>query len=41
MSPVCRLIDPSVPPEHRVAGEPWPARIRYTRHDGEGLQQRE
>jgi hypothetical protein len=25
--------------EHHVASEPWPAQIRYVRHDGGGLQQ--
>jgi kynurenine formamidase len=34
-----RLIDLSVPLEHRAASEPMPAQIRYVRHDGEGLQQ--
>src|SRR5215471_15246727 len=34
-----RLIDLSVPLEHQAASEPLPARIRYARHDGEGLQQ--
>jgi kynurenine formamidase len=34
-----RLIDLSVPLEHRAASEPMPAEIRYARHDGEGLQQ--
>jgi kynurenine formamidase len=34
-----RLIDLSVPLEHDAASEPVPARVRYVRHDGEGLQQ--
>jgi kynurenine formamidase len=34
-----RLIDLSVPLEHRAVSEPLPAQIRYVRHDGEGLQQ--
>ena len=34
-----RLIDLSVPLEHQAVSEPIPAQIRYTRHDGEGLQQ--
>ena len=34
-----RLIDLSVPLEHRAASEPLPAHIRYARHGGEGLQQ--
>jgi kynurenine formamidase len=36
-----RLIDLSVPLEHRAASEPLPAQIRYVRHDGEGLRQRQ
>jgi kynurenine formamidase len=39
MLPGYRLIDLSVPLEHRAASEPLPAQIRYDRHDGEGLQQ--
>ena len=39
MLPGYRLIDLSVPLEHGSASEPLPARIRYARHDGEGLQQ--
>ena len=35
----CRLIDLSVPLEDNAISEPMPARIRYVRHDGEGLQQ--
>jgi kynurenine formamidase len=34
-----RLIDLSVPLEHRSPSEPLPAEIRYARHDGEGLRQ--
>jgi kynurenine formamidase len=34
-----RLIDLSVPLEHDAGHEPLPARIRYARHDGEGLAQ--
>jgi kynurenine formamidase len=34
-----RLIDLSLPLEHRAASEPWPPQIRYARHDGEGLRQ--
>lgn len=34
-----RLIDLSVPLEHQASSEPLPARIRYDRHDGAGLQQ--
>src|SRR5689334_14579249 len=34
-----RLVDLSVPLEPEAAHEPLPARIRYARHDGEGLQQ--
>jgi kynurenine formamidase len=34
-----RLIDLSVPLEHEATSEPFPARIHYVRHDGEGLQQ--
>lgn len=34
-----RLIDLSVPLEDQAASEPLPGRIRYVRHDGEGLQQ--
>jgi kynurenine formamidase len=34
-----RIIDLSVPLEHRSASEPLPAQVRYARHDGEGLQQ--
>jgi hypothetical protein len=37
--PGYRLIDLSVPLEHKSAGEPLPAQIRYDRHDGEGLRQ--
>jgi kynurenine formamidase len=39
MLPGYRLIDLSVPLEHRAASEPLPAQIRYLRHDGEGLKQ--
>ena len=39
MMPGFRLIDLSVPLEHRAVSEPLPAQIRYVRHDGEGLQQ--
>jgi kynurenine formamidase len=35
----CRLIDLSVPLEHRAASEPMPAEIRYARHEAEGLRQ--
>lgn len=34
-----RLIDLSVPLEHAAVHEPVPARIHYSRHDGEGLAQ--
>lgn len=34
-----RLIDLSVPLEHRAASEPMPADIHYVTHDGEGRQQ--
>lgn len=34
-----RLIDLSVPLEHGAASEPFPAQVRYARHDGEGLRQ--
>ena len=34
-----RLIDLSVPLENDASHEPLPARIRYARHDGEGLVQ--
>jgi kynurenine formamidase len=39
MLPGYRLIDLSVPLEHRSVSEPIPAQIHYARHDGEGLQQ--
>ena len=39
MLPEFRMIDLSVPLEHRAVSEPLPAQIRYIRHDGEGLQQ--
>lgn len=35
----CRLIDLSVPLEHDAVSEPLPAKIRYVRHDDEGLRQ--
>src|SRR5262249_53612510 len=35
----CRLIDLSVSLEDNAVSEPMPARIRYVRHDGEGLRQ--
>jgi kynurenine formamidase len=34
-----RLIDLSVPLEDDAVSEPLPAKIRYVRHDGEGLRQ--
>jgi kynurenine formamidase len=34
-----RLIDLSVPLEHHAAHEPFPARITYISHQGQGLQQ--
>jgi kynurenine formamidase len=34
----CRIVDLSVPLEHLAASEPMPAKIRYVRHDGEGLE---
>lgn len=34
-----RLIDLSVPLEHRAPSEPIPAEIHYVRHEGEGLAQ--
>jgi kynurenine formamidase len=37
--PGFKLIDLSVPLEHLAASEPLPAKIKYVRHDGEGLAQ--
>jgi kynurenine formamidase len=37
--PPLRLVDISVPLEHRAPSEPLPAEIHYVRHDGEGLGQ--
>jgi kynurenine formamidase len=34
-----RLIDLSVPLQHRAVSEPLPAEIHYATHDGEGLEQ--
>jgi kynurenine formamidase len=34
-----RIIDLSVPLEHRAVSEPLPGEIHYVRHDAEGLQQ--
>jgi kynurenine formamidase len=34
-----RIVDLSVPLEHRAASEPMPAEIHYVAHDAEGLQQ--
>lgn len=39
MLPGYRLIDLSVPLEHLAPSEPMPARIRYIRHAGDGLEQ--
>jgi kynurenine formamidase len=39
MLPGYRLVDLSVPLEHDAVSEPLPARIRYIRHEGEGLEQ--
>lgn len=35
----CRLIDLSVPIEHRASSEPIPAEIHYVTHEAEGLEQ--
>src|SRR5262249_57579792 len=34
-----RIIDLSVPLQHKAVSEPLPAQIHYVRHDGEGLHQ--
>jgi kynurenine formamidase len=39
MLPGYRLVDLSVPLDHDAVSEPLPARIRYIRHEGEGLEQ--
>ena len=39
MFPACRIIDLSIPLEHRAASEPMPADIHYVTHEAEGREQ--